>query len=271
MTYFGFLLIFLLIPILLIVWALRSRWRIPGGEAWHTVRHRPLLVATGVQVVLAVLYTTPWDNYLVATGVWHYASAAVTGVLLGYVPVEEYTFFVLEAILVGAWWAFVSRGTRPREAFREAVKPRIWTGGGTLVVWLASVGMLLSGWKPGIYLSLILVWALPPVLIQIAYGGDILWHHRRLVGAVIIPLGLYLSVADSVALGAGIWAIDPQQSTGILLGALPIEEALFFFATVILLTFGLTLSLAEESRSRLQAMVSVIRRHPPPQVPPTIK
>jgi len=138
-------------------------------------------------------------------------------------------------------------------------------------VWLASLGMLLSGWRPGIYLALILVWALPPLLIQIVYGGDILWHHGRLIGGVIIPLGLYLSLADTVALGAGIWAISPDQSTGILLGTLPIEEALFFFATVTLLTFGLTLSLAEESRSRLRAILVDLRRHPPQRSSRTIK
>jgi lycopene cyclase domain-containing protein len=221
--------------------------------------------------VLAVLYTTPWDNYLVATGVWNYGSTAVTGILLGYVPVEEYTFFVLEAILVGAWWSFVSRGIGPRQAFEAALKPRFLAGATTTAVWLASLVMFLSGWRPGIYLSLILVWALPPLLIQIAYGGDILWHHRRLIGNVIIPLGLYLSLADSVALGAGIWAINPYQSTRILLGTLPVEEALFFFATVIILTFGLTLSLAEESRSRLRAMLCRLQRHLAPRVRRTTK
>jgi lycopene cyclase domain-containing protein len=264
MTYFGFLFIFLVIPILLLVLAIRTRPRSGVGQAGLSASHRALVVATGVQVMLAVLYTTPWDNYLVATGVWNYGSAAVTGILLGYVPIEEYTFFVLEAILVGAWWRFANRGIRPREAFRATPGSRLWAAGITTAVWLASLAMLLSGWTPGIYLSLILVWALPPLTIQVVYGADILWHHRRLVGSVIIPLGLYLSLADSVALGAGIWAISPYQSTGILLGTLPIEEALFFFATVILLTFGLTLSLADESRSRLRAMLSALREHLPP-------
>jgi lycopene cyclase domain-containing protein len=264
MTYFGFLLLFLVLPILLIVWALRT---LPQGRAEQTgisVSRRALLVATGVQVVLSVLYTTPWDNYLVATGVWNYGSTAVTGILVGYVPIEEYTFFVLEAILVGAWWSFVSRGIRPREAFEASMNPRVWAGAITGVLWLASLVMLLSGWKPGTYLSLILAWALPPLLIQISYGGDILWHHRRLIGNVVIPLGLYLCLADSVALGKGIWAISPYQSTRILIGPLPVEEALFFFVTVILLTFGVTLSLAEESRARLPAMLSLLRRHRPP-------
>lgn len=46
-----------------------------------------------LHVVLAVVYTAPWDNYLVATGVWSYNPGLVTGVTLGWVPIEEYTFF----------------------------------------------------------------------------------------------------------------------------------------------------------------------------------
>ena len=271
MTYFGFLLMFLVTPILLVVWAIRTPPQAEAGQAGLSISRKTLWLATGVQVLLAVLYTTPWDNYLVATGVWHYSSIAVTGLVLGYVPIEEYTFFVLEAILVGAWWSFVNRGIRPRDAFQATLRPRVWGAAITTAVWLASLVMLLSGWKAGTYLSLILVWALPPLLIQIAYGGDILWHHRRLIGNVIIPLGLYLSLADSVALGAGIWAISPYQSTRILIGTLPVEEALFFFVTVILLTFGLTLSLADESRSRLRAMLSTMRQHVPPRITRRIK
>jgi lycopene cyclase domain-containing protein len=78
-----------------------------------------------------------------------------------------------------------------------------------------------------------------------------LWHERRLVAAAIVPLGIYLSAADVLALRAGIWAIDPAQSTGVFIGGLPIEEAVFFFITTILITFGMTLTLSEESRKRL--------------------
>ena len=254
MSYFGFLLIFLVVPIVGLFWLLGDR---RGNAASAGVRQDPkaLRWAVAIQVLLAVLYTTPWDNYLVATGVWHYRVGAVTGVLLGYVPLEEYTFFVLEAILVGAWWSFVARGITRDGSFSPSSRLRVWASVVCALGWLPSVAMLFSGWRPGVYLSLILAWALPAIIIQIAFGADILWHHRQLVGAVIIPLGLYLSLADAQAIAAGIWAIDPYQSTGILLGMLPVEEALFFFITVILITFGLTLSLADESRQRLAAMI----------------
>ena len=49
----------------------------------------------------AVVWTTPWDNYLVASGVWRYDPTKVWNVILGYVPLEEYMFFVLQSLGVG--------------------------------------------------------------------------------------------------------------------------------------------------------------------------
>ncbi len=118
------------------------------------------------------------------------------------------------------------------------------------VLWAVLAVVFRNGWKPGTYLLITLVWALPPVVLQLAYGADILWHERRMVASTIIPLGIYLSAADALAIQAGIWAIDPAQSTGLLLGGLPVEEAVFFFVTTILITFGMTLALSEESRKR---------------------
>ena len=163
---------------------------------------------------------------------------------------------------MGAWWNFdgATRATA-QESFRASIRLRIWACAALVALWLASVAILLSGWRPGVYLSLILAWALPSILIQIAFGADILWHHRRLIAAVIVPLGIYLSLVDAVAIAAGIWTIDPSQSTGIFIGRLPVEEAVFFFVTVILLAFGLTLSLAEESRARFNATIARMRQH----------
>ena len=72
-----------------------------------------------MHVLLAVVYTTPWDNYLVATGVWYYDPQLVSGIVLGWVPIEEYTFFVLQTILTSLVLLFVARrwhGPRGRPA-----------------------------------------------------------------------------------------------------------------------------------------------------------
>ena len=102
MTYFGFLLVFLVTPIALLMAAHALR-RGKGRQSAFELGARAVWTAIGIHVALAVLYTTPWDNYLVATRVWFYHPQRVTGLLLGYVPVEEYAFFVLEAVLAGLW------------------------------------------------------------------------------------------------------------------------------------------------------------------------
>jgi lycopene cyclase domain-containing protein len=105
MTYFGFLGIFLLIPIglllFLILWDLNQGRAIPAAlRAW------PPAAAIALHVIIAVLYMTIWDNYLVAIRVWWYDPAWVTGVIIAYVPIEEYTFFILQPILAGVWLLF---------------------------------------------------------------------------------------------------------------------------------------------------------------------
>jgi len=112
--------------------------------------------------------------------------------------------------------------------------------------------ILASKWQPGNYLALELVWALPPIALQLAFGADILWRYRRLVFTAILSLTLYLSTADALAINWGTWTINPQKSLGILLGGiLPVEEFLFFLLTNVLITFGVVLILAQESHRRL--------------------
>ena len=241
MTYLGFLLIFLVFPIIVLL-AAQVRNQHSGPLFWWAI---------GAQVALALIYTTPWDNHLVASGVWYYNRKLVTGIVLGYVPVEEYTFFALETLLAGLWWQLCSTRLGRLGAFRASRDLRWSSAGGAAVLWIIAAVIFFTGWTPGTYLLITLVWALPPIILQLAYGADLLWHERRLVGAVIIPLGMYLSAADALAIRAGIWAINRGQSTGVLIGGLPIEEAVFFFITIILITFGMTLTLSEESRKRL--------------------
>jgi lycopene beta-cyclase len=215
-----------------------------------------------IHIVLAVTYTTPWDNYLVATGVWYYDPDLVTGIVFGYVPLEEYTFFVLETILVGLWWWSLARTKIliPNAPFRPNKPLRTWTLGLLAVLWAASLFLLLSGWQPGTYLAITLTWALPAIAPQLAFGADILWHYRRLLGTVILTGAGYLSAMDALAIGAGTWTIDPSQSTGIFIGNLPIEEAVFFGITVVLISFGMTLLLSDASQERLKELKALLGR-----------
>jgi lycopene cyclase domain-containing protein len=216
-----------------------------------------------VHIFLALVYTTPWDNYLVATRVWYYNPSLVSGILLGYVPLEEYIFFVLQSVFVGLWLLVLYPYLAPSTEGQATAAFRVWSTILALVVWFASALLFFGGWQPGTYLSIMLFWALPPILLQLAFGADILWHYRRLLAAVILPIGLFLSFADSLAITSTTWEINPAQSLGIFIGRLPLEEGLFFFLTVILLSFGMTLLYAPESRTRFDALRNAFleRRH----------
>ena len=255
MTYFTFLALFVGIPIVLLLgvawWDGRSGRRRPAALANWPVAGGILLHA-----LIALVYTTPWDNYLVATRVWWYDPALVTGIVFGWVPIEEYTFFILQPIMPAQTLTALARRL-PATTALSAEGGRMRGIGLALLglVWLTSVGILWSGWQPGTYLALELVWALPPIALQWGFGGDILWRNWRLVLLALVPLTLYLAGADAIAIGAGTWTIDPAQSTGLLLGGiLPIEEFLFFGLTNTLVTFGLVLVWAKESGARLQAI-----------------
>ena len=248
MTYFCFLIRFIIIPLALLLsitgWELRRKTRAqyqPSRAVW---------LAIGLHVLLAVVYTTPWDNYLVATKVWGYAPQLVSGLVIGWVPVEEYSFFILETVLTGLVWWFVSRRIAEPAGFSPAKGLRAGALVGAGLVWLAAILILALGWKPGTYLALILAWALPAIAPQLAFGADILWLNRKLLVWTIFPLFVYLAGIDSIAIASGTWQIDLSQSTGVFLWKLPIEEALFFGVTVVLVAFGLTLALSPAGRTR---------------------
>jgi lycopene beta-cyclase len=255
MTYFGFLLRFLVVPILILLgahWLLYRRgYRLPDS-----LRGMPAIPTLFAHIIIALIYTTPWDNYLVATGVWFYDPTLVTGMVLGWVPIEEYTFFVLQPILSGLWLFLVAIlfNISPKGDFGNSSLR--W--GSSIAVglfWLAAVIILATGWTEATYLAITLAWALLPILLQLAVGADILWHYRKLIFWSLVPVTLYLSFADSLAIGSGTWTIAPSQSFEIFIpvfgNSLPLEEFVFFLMTNILLVFGMTLVLARESQQRV--------------------
>jgi putative membrane protein len=265
MSYFGVLIAFILPPLAVLLLVVVD-WRRLLGRDFTPADWRPYL-AVGIHVLLALVYTTPWDNYLVATGVWWYDPELVHGLRLGWVPIEEYVFFVVQTLLTGFWLLWL-RQRAPQ--LRGEVQPkdrsaaiRIGASAFVAIMWLASTVMLLSGWMPGRYLALILSWALLPVLLQVAFGADLLWRNRRLVLLALVPTTLYLWVVDTLAIRSGTWTIDPDQTTGWMVGPLPIEEMVFFFITNLLIVFGMTLFLAAGSRERAGRLAWRLGRRSP--------
>ncbi|MEC8405544.1 MAG: lycopene cyclase domain-containing protein, partial [Verrucomicrobiota bacterium] len=93
MTYFKFLIIFVCLPLLISFCAMKLVTRASKSE----------LLPIALMAFVALVYTTPWDNYLIMRGVWTYPTGGVVGVL-GYEPIEEYFFMILQATLAGVLW-----------------------------------------------------------------------------------------------------------------------------------------------------------------------
>ncbi|MFD1513144.1 lycopene cyclase domain-containing protein [Halomarina rubra] len=194
--------------------------------------------AAGIALLasIAFVYTTPWDNYLIAQGVWSYPPDAVLG-RVWQAPYEEYVFFLLQPVLTGLWYhrtvasvdTATAGGWRPR-----AAGVLFWSA-------LAVAGGALTITDAGYYLGAILVWAAPVLAFQWGFGGHALWASRRpFVLAVAVPT-LYLWVADAVAIALGIWVINSEFTTGLAPLGLPVEEATFFLVTNLLVVQGLLL------------------------------
>ncbi|WP_103029190.1 lycopene cyclase domain-containing protein [Salinibacter altiplanensis] len=233
MSYLSFHLVFLVPPILGMM-ALHRRPRQMGND---------LRVDLAIPVVclIALTYTTPWDNYLVAQEVWWYGANRVVGTI-GYVPVEEYMFFVLQPFLTGLFlYQYLHRSPPVPKAHSSSAS---WTGA-AVFAGLTGLGafFLMDGRPSTLYLALILVWA-PPILAGMwLYDGETLWALRSSVFVTTGLPTLYLWGADTVAIRSKIWTIAPEYTVGASFLGLPLEEALFFLFTNLLVVQGILLFL----------------------------
>ena len=102
--------------------------------------------------------------------------------------------------------------------------------------------MMESRWA---YLIHLMAWAGPFILLQL---GVLVFYFRERSGqilrAVLVPalvVGLYLSIADHLAIREGIWGFGEGKHLGVYVGAVPLEELLFFVLTSVMVALGLTL------------------------------
>ena len=232
MTYMQFHLVFTLPAILALKMAgprLVSRDQVKAAVSLLTI------------AVIAFVWTTPWDNYLVQRGVWGYEEGRVLGTV-GYVPIEEYLFFIIQPVLTGLWLFFLLwRRNEGRTPGRPSPSARLV--GALVFTTLGILGALLLRFESSTYLALILVWACPMLLLQWLYGGHHLWRLRRVwIVATLVPT-IYLWIADRIALALGIWYISDTYTIGWAPFGLPVEEAIFFLVTNLLVVQGLLLML----------------------------
>ncbi len=95
------------------------------------------------------------------------------------------------------------------------------------------------------YLIHLMAWALPIILLQLVLLAR---HYKERTGAVlraVLPpafiVGGYLSVADHLAISAGVWNFGEGKHLGVYVGVVPLEEVLFFVMTSLLVSLGLAL------------------------------
>ena len=150
---------------------------------------------------------------------------------------------VLQSIMTGLLTVVLFRDAEP---VLENRRGRIAGALLWIVLAVAGAALLLWGSEQWVYLGLIVVWA-APVLAGTWWLGyaRYLGAWRRYVVAWMVP-SVYLWVWDAVAIGSGIWSISDRLTTGVAFGPLPIEEAVFFLLTNVLVVQGVLLFLGDE-------------------------
>jgi lycopene beta-cyclase len=214
---------------------------VAAAVTWHRLVSRGLARwaygSLAVYVLLALLWTAPWDSWLIANDVWRHGG--VLGRVLR-VPVEEYAFMIGQSLVVGLWTiALVATRPRPADTERTAVR---WVAGSGWGVVAVAAWLLHPVWAHGFYLTAIVGWFAPLIAVQAAWGADRLAAARQVrLLAVAVPTA-YLWFADLAAIRAGSWWINPERTVPVRPWGLPLEEAVFFFVTTLVLVNGIVLA-----------------------------
>jgi lycopene cyclase domain-containing protein len=216
------------VPVFVLLLAAYLRKRV------YTDDYSPLGVI--IVALIALVYTTPWDSYMIRKGVWEYGDGVVL-VRLWEVPLGEYFFFVIQPLISGAWLYLLLDRRSEQEAGDWA--PRY-------ALTATAVVLTLAGWwwtrgTDTFYIGMILVWAGPVLGLQWAYGGHYLFRNLRTVAVAVVPPVVYLASIDRYAIEQELWIISDEFTTGVKVLGLPVEEGAFFLVTCLLVVQGVML------------------------------
>lgn len=225
MTYAQFHFLFNL-PLLLILWYF-------GGKEMPSELSYFILILLG----MVVLFTSPWDNWAVKRGIWGFSKERFW-FKIGYLPLEEYLFFLIETMEV-IWLVEVLIHRSLPSALARAIE---WNDPlfyipccALLVTWLSvwfKYGNHSSRWN---YAWHLLFWFLPVIFFQWILAWPIFLNHLSTIFWATAGIGTYLSLADWIAVRQGIWFFDEKQITGLKFSSiLPWEEVAFFYLTSLL-------------------------------------
>nr|BBU53367.1 carotenoid synthase/cyclase [Acyrthosiphon pisum] len=181
---------------------------------------------------IAFVYTTPWDNYVVYSDAWNYPLDRVLATI-GYVPIEEYMFFIIQTVLTSLWALLCVRWSTPCLNFnydKRSYQLIRWVPITILaIVTIVGYKLVIPG-QGTFYLGCILCWV-SPVIIFLWYGAGNFFVKKIIPStfAIVVP-SLYLCWIDQLALKENVWHINEKTSLNIfIVDDLPIEEAFFFF------------------------------------------
>lgn len=188
--------------------------------------------------LMALVYTSPWDHLLIDRGVWFYGEGVVWSWILG-IPVGEYLFFIIQTL--GTSLLLFKLGY---DSIDEG-KPRILDSKKFslpfILLTAAGIWMVLFGAESSFYIGSILAWSGPVISLQWAYGGKRLLEAKKSVIRTIVISSAYLWSIDYVAIEKNLWNLSIQTRTGFEILGLPVEEALFFTLTNLMVVQGIIL------------------------------
>ena len=242
MTYLRFHLIFNL-PLLVVLAALT------GGAPWYMEE----LTSAGYVLLAVLVFTTPWDNLAAKWGIWGFPREKFS-VRIGYLPVEEYAFFILQSVNVmlamRALFYYV-----PQWETAQAVRIghlRLVCLGASVVPWIfifLQLRWLRRKAGPSANYAIHLAWFLPVIYAQWVLAPFLFIGHLPILITLTVAFGVYYTLADVIAVRGGTWHFDEKQITGLkLAGILPWEEIAFFFLTSLLVAQSYLLLLPGDLR-----------------------
>jgi lycopene beta-cyclase len=251
MTYRLFLAVLLLPQLVLAAVLFALRYRASAAPRRADLRRGAALVA-GLAAV-ALVYTAPWDGWLIRHHVWGYPPGSVLGTV-AVVPIEEYLFMIGQTLMTGCWMLAVGRAPGASLAGHGWRRP-VHTLGWLLA---AGAGALLTTRGHSLYLGAIVVWFAPLLALQAAFGADVLRVARtwRVTGLAVT---VALWVSDGVAIHEHAWHVSAAYTVGLRPFGLPLEEAVFFLLTNVLIVNSVVLVSAPAMRGRLVARFGVAR------------
>ncbi|CAO1633242.1 unnamed protein product [Sympodiomycopsis kandeliae] len=199
---------------------------------------------------IAFVWTTPWDNELVRQRAWRYPRSCVIGTI-GYVPYEEYFFFIIQSVMTTLFVNFTSRWLlptlyifqSPSERGRKAFTPSNLSLVACSATFVAGC-ILTRPQQHSYYLGMILWWASIPLGLLFwgtsAFVARMPWRGGKTVFlfSLLLPT-FYLWACDLFALKRGTWHINEATSFNVFpIPELPIEEMIFFLLTNLLLVIA---------------------------------